>query len=153
MGLLGLTRRAVAVGDVHQLQPVENFSEASDEQLMDAQGLTNAQQITCRRQGLTHASGSAMAAIQMATVVGDSDTQIPGIMLREHFRCVPKIISFCNDLVYKRLIGMKPEESDPWIAPMSWAHPGGQARRARNPGPIRRKPRASLSGWPAIGAP
>lgn len=130
LGLLGLARRAIAVGDVHQLQPVENFSEASDEQLMEAQGLTDTQLIACRRQGLTHAGGSVMAAIQMATAFGDSDTQIPGIMLREHFRCVPKVISFCNDLVYKRLIGMKPEESNPWIAPMSWAHVRGQARRA-----------------------
>jgi hypothetical protein len=129
LGLLGLARRAIAIGDVHQLQPVENFSEASDEQLRTAQGLTDTQLIACRRQGLNHAGGSVMAAMQMATAFGDPDTQIPGIMLREHFRCVPKVISFCNDLVYKRLIGMRPEESDPWIAPMSWAHVRGQARR------------------------
>ncbi len=129
LGLLGLARRAIAVGDVHQLQPVENFSEASDGQLLEAEGLTDAQQIACRRQGLNHAGGSVMAAFQMATAFGDSDTQVPGILLREHFRCVPKVISFCNDLVYKRLICMKPEESDPWIEPMSWAHVRGQARR------------------------
>ena len=65
LGLLGLARRAIAVGDVHQLQPLENFSEASDEQLMEAQSLTDAQQIACRRQGLNHAGGSVMAAMQM----------------------------------------------------------------------------------------
>ncbi|MEA1653019.1 AAA domain-containing protein [Nitrospirillum sp. BR 11164] len=129
LGLLGLARRAVAVGDVHQLQPVESFSEASDSQLMDAAGITDAQQISCRRQGLNHAGGSVMAAVQAATAFGDIDTQVPGILLREHFRCVPKIIGYCNDLVYKRLVCMKPEEADPWIAPMSWAHVRGQARR------------------------
>lgn len=130
LGLLGLARRAIAVGDVHQLQPVENFSEASDEQLMEVEGIADAQQIICRRHGLNHVGGSVMTAMQMATAFGDSDTEIPGIMLREHFRCVPKIIGYCNDLVYKRLICMRPEESNPWIAPMSWAHIRGQARRA-----------------------
>lgn len=127
--LLGLARRAVAVGDVHQLEPIESFSEASDDLLLNGEGLEGEALGAIRRDGLTHVGGSVMRAFQAATAYTDTDTQIPGVLLRHHFRCVPKIISYCNDLIYKKLIFAKPAEKSPWIAPMSWAHLRGTARK------------------------
>lgn len=130
--LLGLARRAVAVGDVHQLEPIENFSEASDDLLLRAEGIEGEQLQASRERGLTHVGGSVMRAFQSATTYTDTDLERPrGVLLRRHFRCVPKIIAYCNDLVYDgKLVPAKPEENTPWIAPMSWAHVRGEARKS-----------------------
>jgi hypothetical protein len=41
------------------------------------------------------------------------------VLLREHFRCVPKIIAYCNELVYRgKLFPTRLDEEAPWIAPM-----------------------------------
>jgi superfamily I DNA and/or RNA helicase len=50
------------------------------------------------------------------------------VLLREHFRCVPKIIAYCNELVYRgKLLPTRSDEEEPWIAPMSWAYVRGDA--------------------------
>lgn len=130
--LLGLARRAVAVGDVHQLEPIERFNEASDDRLLQEEGFEEKQWSALRGQGLTHVRGSVMRAFHRATAHCDRDVKEPGVLLRHHFRCVPKIIRYCNDLVYNgQLIPDRPDEEAPWIAPMSWAHVRGDARKVR----------------------
>ena len=130
--LLGLARRAVAVGDVHQLEPIERFNEASDDRLLQEEGFEEKQWSVLRGHGLTHVRGSVMRAFQRATAHSDKDVKEPGVLLRHHFRCVPKIIRYCNDLVYNgQLIPDRPDEEAPWIAPMSWAHVRGDARKVR----------------------
>ena len=47
--LLGLARRAVAVGDIHQLEPIPSFSDIADEALMRAVGADREDAINCRK--------------------------------------------------------------------------------------------------------
>jgi AAA domain len=126
--LLGLSRRSVAVGDLHQLETIRGFDQASDDRLLRDQAIDKYQQAFLHRAGLTHTCGSVMRAFQQATSYGDTDVEEPGVMLREHFRCVPKIIDYCNELVYRgKLLPTRSDEEEPWIAPMSWAHVRGDA--------------------------
>jgi AAA domain len=126
--LLGLARRAVAVGDLHQLEAIRKFDQASDDRLLRANAIDERQQSALRRAGLTHTGGSVMRAFQQATAYTDTDVDEPGVLLREHFRCVPKIIAYCNELVYRgKLLPTRSDEEEPWIAPMSWAYVRGDA--------------------------
>ncbi|MBV9105553.1 MAG: hypothetical protein JO313_05965 [Verrucomicrobia bacterium] len=126
--LLGLARRAVAVGDLNQLEPVRNFDQASDERLLRSQSIEELQQAALRGSGLTHTTGSVMRAFQQATAYTNTNVEEPGVLLRDHFRCAPKIIAYCNELVYRgKLRPIRQDENAPWIAPMSWAHIRGDA--------------------------
>ena len=51
--------------------------------------------------GLAHASGSVMRLFQAVTAYSEGQAASPGIMLRYHFRCVPRVIAYCNELVYR----------------------------------------------------
>jgi superfamily I DNA and/or RNA helicase len=110
--LLGVARRSVAVGDVYQLEPIESFNEACDELLLRAEGIGGSELHEAHRGGLTHTRGSVMRAFQQATAYTDAEVEGNGVLLRDHFRCVPGIIAYCNDLVYNhKLISKKPCES------------------------------------------
>jgi hypothetical protein len=106
--LLGIARRAEAVGDVYQLEPIESFNEACDELLLRAAGIDGLKLNQAHRTSLTHTRGSVMRAFQQATAYTDADVGGCGVLLRHHFRCVPKIIAYCNELVYnKKLVCVK----------------------------------------------
>jgi hypothetical protein len=126
--LLGLARRAVAVGDPYQLEPIRSFGQPSDERLLRDQKIEELQRSALHFAGLTHTCGSVMRAFQQATAYTDTDVEEPGVLLREHFRCVPKIIAYCNELVYRgKLLPIRLDEEAPWIAPMSYAYVRGDA--------------------------
>jgi hypothetical protein len=64
--LLGLARRAVAVGDPYQLEPVRSFGQPSDERLLRDRKIEELQQSALHLAGLTHSCGSVMRAFQQA---------------------------------------------------------------------------------------
>lgn len=124
--LLGLARRAVAVGDVHQLEPIRSFSEIADDRLLEAAGLEAHE---TEKAGLSHSAGSVMRFFQRFTRYSDGTGGSAGVMLREHFRSVPQVIAYCNELVYRnRLQPVRPPLDKPIIPPMAWAHVRGDAR-------------------------
>jgi hypothetical protein len=128
--LLGLARRAVAVGDIYQLEPITSFGEAADTQLLASASLTGDPASRLRRLGVNHTGGSVMRAFQAFTAWGDADTRTRGVMLTEHFRCRPSIIAYCNDLVYGgALVPQRSEGTPIWVRPMAWAHVRGLAER------------------------
>jgi len=56
---------------------------------------------------------------------------LPGIMLRHHFRCVPRVIAYCNELVYRgQLVPVRDPVESPSVPPMAWAHLRGDSQRA-----------------------
>jgi superfamily I DNA and/or RNA helicase len=55
--LLGFARRAVAVGDLYQLEPNRSFGQASDDRLLRDQKIEELEQSALRRAGLTHIGG------------------------------------------------------------------------------------------------
>ena len=128
--LLGLARRAVAVGDIHQLEPITSFSDVADGALMSAAGADLEARDRLREMGLDHAGGSVMRLFQQMTSYSENEASLPGIMLRHHFRCVPRVIAYCNELVYRsQLVPLRPPVEAPSVPPMAWAHLRGYSQR------------------------
>jgi hypothetical protein len=129
--LLGFARRAVAVGDIHQLEPIIDFSDEADTALMCVAGADRAECDKLREMGLDHASGSVMRLFQVVTAYSEDQALLPGIMLRHHFRCVPRVIAYCNELVYRnQLVPLRPPAEAPSVPPMAWAHLRGDSQKA-----------------------
>ena len=102
---LALAQRAVVVGDSKQIAPVWNIDELSDEEVAASAGIETAEWWgDLRERGLTcSAPSSLMKAASHASKWQYGDAH-PGLFLSEHFRCHPKIIGFCNELLYDNLL-------------------------------------------------
>lgn len=104
-----LAKRALIIGDVHQIQPVSNQLPAMDiGNLMQHQLLANAADYDelCQ-QGRSVVSGSVMRIAQQASRYHYLPGAEAGMFLREHRRCYDEIISFCNALCYHGLLEPK----------------------------------------------
>lgn len=110
--VLGLAARAVVVGDEKQLSPVWSLDEETDREMARGEGVGEAVWRTeLRERGLTcSAPSSLMRAASHASRWSYGDGE-PGLLLREHFRCHPDIIGFCNELLYDGLLEPKRKES------------------------------------------
>ena len=100
--MVALSRRAVVIGDVQQIQPVHVISTAVDMANAVQQGVARDGAEYERRAtaGLWAASGNAMEAAQRVTRFSEN-TDAPGLWLTEHRRCVDPIIAYCNALAYQ----------------------------------------------------
>lgn len=106
--ILGLAARAVVVGDEKQLSPVWSLDEETDREMARGEGIGEAAWRTdLLTRGLTcSAPSSLMRAASHASRWSYGDGE-PGLLLREHFRCHPDIIGFCNELLYDGLLEPK----------------------------------------------
>lgn len=104
----GLAKQAVIVGDIQQIEPVWNTIFKIDLGNLLKNELIENEQDTflskLQERGFTASSGSIMKMALEATDVFDPISAQKGIMLLEHRRCHPAIISYCNDLAYKGLL-------------------------------------------------
>lgn len=103
-----LAKQAVVVGDIQQIEPVWNTIFKVDlgnllktELIQDEK---DAQLGLLQQKGFLTSSGSIMRMALEATDVFEAKYEQRGIMLLEHRRCHPAIISYCNDLAYKGLL-------------------------------------------------
>ncbi len=96
MATFALARRAVVVGDVKQIEPVWELPEYLDHANRRSHGLPEADSAADAR---SVSAGSVMLLAHHSTAftVGLGE---PGMWLNEHWRCVPKIIDYCNELAY-----------------------------------------------------
>lgn len=128
-----LAKKALVVGDLYQIEPVwsvnqpvdiGNFQRALGKET--AAPYTEMGNIGC---GVSAASGSVMRIAQMcSSYMTDKDT--PGLLLREHRRCAPQIIQYCNDLAYKgKLIPCREEPKKKMLPFMGWAHISGVCKK------------------------
>ncbi|MFC0672998.1 DEAD/DEAH box helicase [Brachybacterium hainanense] len=103
--VLALARSALVVGDEQQLAPVWSIDEETDREMASGVGIGAAPWETeLRARGLTcSVPSSLMRAASHASRWSFGDGA-PGLLLREHFRCHPDIIGFCNDLLYDGLL-------------------------------------------------
>src|SRR5438132_8144457 len=76
-----------------------------------------------RKRGLSCSSGNVIAASHHLTAYTDGNPT-SGIMLRVHYRCLPEIISYCNELLYGGLLRphRAPQRHNAPFPAMGYAH-------------------------------
>ncbi|MDQ2821105.1 MAG: AAA domain-containing protein [Pseudomonadota bacterium] len=101
--LFALAKRALVVGDVHQIAPIWSTGPQVDRATAAAFAVTDAPQDpeydNLAAAGYLSASGNLMSMANAACAVQQYDDQ-RGLMLLEHRRCLPQIIDYCNQLTY-----------------------------------------------------
>ena len=125
--------RAVVLGDDLQLPPIHSIDGPSDDRLQHRFALDQADPGFVRAGSA--ATGSLMAmAIRASSWVDEAGG--PGVMLRQHYRCLPQIIEFNNKYVYRGALEAKrdPGSVGP-LPPMSWV----ECAQWHVPGPNKRK--------------
>jgi hypothetical protein len=101
--IFALAKRALVVGDIHQIEPVWNNGQETDRVNAAKFGLIaaphDARYDAIEAGGYSPASGSLMRiANRSCSVRKYDDTR--GLLLTEHRRCVPELIGYCNELIY-----------------------------------------------------
>ncbi len=98
-----LAKRAVVVGDVHQIEPIWNVAEGIDRANAAKFGLIqkwdDPHYLKMEQDGYTASKGNLMQISSRACQL-QKYPDMRGLMLVEHRRCVPELIDYCNKLVY-----------------------------------------------------
>ena len=125
---LSLAKKAVIVGDTDQLEPFGGCNKYEDGYLLRKFGLSKHLNDMEYRGVLSH-SGNMMALAKNVSALS-LDKKTKGMFLSEHRRCLPEIISYCNELVYEgRIIPKTESESDPEFPAMGYAHIPGESKQ------------------------
>lgn len=95
-----LAKKALVVGDVHQIEPVWSVSRSLDQSLaMEYKIIENKEEYNFLEEiGINSASSSVMKVASKCCKY--TKYNLRGLFLSEHRRCYNEIISYCNDLVY-----------------------------------------------------
>lgn len=101
--MFALAKRALVVGDTHQIEPVWNNCEETDRTNAAKFGLTSSpddpRYDMLSEAGYTSASGNLMHIANRSCPIQKYD-DMRGLMLTEHRRCVPELVNYCNKLIY-----------------------------------------------------
>ncbi|MGA3039082.1 MAG: DEAD/DEAH box helicase [Vulcanimicrobiaceae bacterium] len=129
---LALAKKGLIVGDVFQLEPIVNLNEplslASARRHISAR--PDLADYLGRRGMLVHDNGpSLMHLAQGATAYTLSNASVPGSFLRTHYRCVPEIIGYCDELIYRGLIATRTSLESPLFPAMGYAHVRGTSAK------------------------
>lgn len=115
-----LAKKAIVVGDVHQIPPVYSVSEIVDyemhKKILGKDSIENISEFLTLP--LNCSSSSLMSLATSACKFQKKGER--GMFLSEHRRCYKEIISFCNELVYHgRLNPRRPDEfeNDRFLGP------------------------------------
>ena len=107
-----LAKRVCVVGDSNQIEPVQLIPESLD--IMNSESLLGAKTEDdidkLKRRGILVSHGSLLALAQNGSSYSTHPQVAKGFFLTEHRRCQPKIISYCNELIYQNLLVPKREE-------------------------------------------
>lgn len=113
-----LAKRALVVGDTDQIEPIWTLSPSVDRANLKAAGLFG-DEATYDGQwlasGLLASSGNLMRVAQRRSPDHPFPELPRGLFLTEHRRCVPPIIDYCNELVYRGVL--EPKRGFPDIHP------------------------------------
>jgi len=101
-----LAKKALVIGDIHQIEPVRSLTPSIDignllqcDLIQDDDGYE-----AILNSGRSVTNGSVMHIAQQASRYHYQTSAEPGMFLREHRRCYDEIISYCNDLCYNGLL-------------------------------------------------
>lgn len=129
-----LARKALVVGDVQQIEPVRTLPVKVDRGNLQSCGLAGTVE-DCERLeslGLAASRGSVMARAQRVSRYGRPGEE-GGLLLREHRRCVPEIIAYCNELAYGGRLEAKRSGLKGFPFPhLGYAQVSGRAERVRS---------------------
>lgn len=147
-----LARRALVIGDVHQIEPVRELPERIDRVNLRAHGLaaSEEEEEALLASGLAVSQRSLMEAAQRATrSAGDTG----GLWLQEHYRCVPEIMAYCNELAYGDILKAKRPSREGRVLPaLGYAQIAGRAQREKSSWHNSREARV-IAGWLAQEGP
>lgn len=134
--LFALAKRALVVGDTHQIEPAWNNGEKTDRANAVKSGVMagprDPRYDTLDETGYTPASGDLMRIANRACPVRKYD-DMRGLMLTEHRRCVPELIAYCNQLIYSgRLAPLRAsiDPSDRLLPPFAYLNVAGRDKKA-----------------------
>ena len=126
-----LAKKALVIGDIHQIEPVRAFTRSVDIGNLLQYGLMKdkTQYADISQTGATVIEGSVMHIAQRVSRYHYLKDAEPGMFLREHRRCYDEIISFSNDLCYQGLLIPKRGKAAPdsLFPPMAYLHIDGRA--------------------------
>jgi len=118
--LFALAKKALVVGDVYQIEPIWGIPTGIDQGNLIKHDLAS-QSDALSASGRRACDGSLMKAAQHASAYGALGER--GMLLSEHSRCAPDIISYCNELVYGgRLQSLRAEPQNRLLPAMGFAH-------------------------------
>jgi len=127
--VFSLAKKAVVVGDTLQIQPVWSISEKVDRG--NVHGFITkepGEAETAYDRGITAYGGDVLTIAKNSCGFGTDGDR--GLSLVEHFRCVPEIISYCNELAYHgRLVPMRPSMENHILPHMGWLNVEGSSER------------------------
>ena len=109
------------MGDVLQIEPVYSVTRYVDQGNLIRQGIINDRSgyAEAHSKGIASSGGSVMAVCHRACPYWpsyDNGEKYPdrGMFLREHHRCLDRLISFCNQLAYGgRLVPLRGNDTKP----------------------------------------
>lgn len=126
-----LAKKALVIGDIHQIEPVRSLTRTVDiGNLLEYGAMEDKTDYSdVSKKVATVTEGSVMHIAQRASRYHYLKAAEPGMFLREHWRCYDEIISFSNELCYQGLITPKRGESPPdnLFPPMAYLHVDGRA--------------------------
>ena len=137
-GCFSLAKKAIVIGDTQQIEPVWRVTSPVDEGNISKHHLHQDLPKTIDKdatpaidRGLTSYKGNILKAVQgrnRYSSTGDETQR--GVLLREHFRCVPEIIEYCNKLAYKGQLIPKRKGIDGYVLPhLGYAHIRGMCKK------------------------
>lgn len=130
--LVSVSKRLLLVGDKNQIEPIVEMPQGIDNGNVRKyiQKPLNVSTDTLRESGLLcsgdaqsmHSFGNLMTLGQRLSKFNLDDESEPGLMLKEHRRCVDPIIAYCNELTYKNMLVPMVGHYDCGLPPMGYAH-------------------------------
>lgn len=148
---MALTKRVLAIGDVHQIKPVATQSQTVDVGNLAHQGLltTTEKYEALRESGRSVVDGSVMRIAQAASRYHYLEQAEPGMFLREHRRCLNEIIAYCNDLCYRGLLQPLRDRPaiDAELPPFGYVHVDGRAETPPSGSRINRLEAIAIAEW------
>jgi len=129
---LALAKKMIVVGDTKQLEPIDTIPIAVDKGNCQKFNLisTNEQYQEFVKTGFT-SSSSMMNRSHNLCDFKQENMEEAGFFLTEHWRCVPEIASYCNELAYNGCLEPKRQKlTDRFYPALGYAHiPGTPGKK------------------------
>ncbi len=146
-----LAKKALVIGDIHQIEPVRTLTSAIDIGNLSGHNIikNDEEYEQVLQTGRSVVNGNAMLIAQSASLYHYKEEMEPGMFLLEHWRCYDEIISFCNDLCYKNaLIAKRGCADDKSVyPPFGYLHIDGYAEQRSGGSRFNQLEAETIAAW------